>query len=79
MMKYGITGISGKDGSVAIAYTQDTGYAVKILLCTVIAVFSLLILTNGKITVRETPVKASLFLYKENHALGAWFTAKACR
>ena len=59
MMKYGITVISGKDGSVAV--------------------FSLLILTNGKITVRETPVKASLFLYKENHALGAWFTAKACR
>lgn len=55
MMKYGITVISGKDGPVAIAYTQDTGYAVKILLCTVIAVFSLLILTNGKITVRETP------------------------
>lgn len=48
MMKYGITVISGKDGPTAVAYTRDTGYAAKILVCTVLVLLSLLFLRNKK-------------------------------
>lgn len=48
MMKYGITVISGKDGPTAVAYTRDTGYMVRILLCTVLVLLSLLFLRSKK-------------------------------
>lgn len=48
MMKYGITVISGKDGPVAVAYTRDTGYAVRILLCALLVLLSLWFLKGKK-------------------------------
>lgn len=48
MMKYGITVISGKDGPTAVAYTRGTGYAARMLLCTVFVILSLLFLKSKK-------------------------------
>ena len=48
MMKYGITIISGKDGPVAVAYTQDMQYAAKILLCMALVLLSLGVLKGKK-------------------------------